>query len=72
MNRSHPQCWTEDHYEHTCQVPSGRRCIDCGEPAGTRWGPLWCPDCDVVRLDRCRAGFDEIAAALRHLHEEAP
>ena len=51
MSRSHPHCWTPDGYVHTCAEPSGRACIDCGEPAGTPWGPYWCPPCDVIRLD---------------------
>lgn len=63
-DRSHSQCWVDDHYEHQCQEPSGRTCIDCDETAGTWWGPYWCPDCDVKRLDRCSAGFAEIAAVF--------
>lgn len=44
MADAHPNC-TEG---HTCQVPSGRPCVErgCTEPAGTLWGPLWCPDHD--------------------------
>lgn len=49
MSKSHPKCWGPD--GHVCQQPSGRACIDCGKPAGTFWGPYWCPDCDVKRLD---------------------
>ena len=63
--RSHPNCWTGQGYEHTCHVPSGRTCLDCDQPAGTPWGPYWCPPCDVVRLDRVSAGMDEIASAPR-------
>ena len=62
----HPRCWRGDHYEHTeCVKPSGRACVDCGEPAGTLWGPMWCPDCDVKRLARISASFAEIEAATR-------
>ncbi len=60
--RSHPKCWTGDHYEHICQVPSGHPCVDCGAPAGTKWGPMWCPPCDVIRLDRVSASLEAIAA----------
>ena len=59
-DRSHPDCWTGERYAHTCARPSGRQCLDCGAPAGTRWGPGWCPDCDVRRLDRITDQFDEI------------
>jgi hypothetical protein len=65
MGRSHPGCWEGDRYVHiTCRNSSGRTCLDCDQPAGTLWGPYWCPDCDVKRLDRCSAGFAEIKAAF--------
>ena len=57
-DRSHPNCWTGDHYQHACHQPSGRPCVDCGAPAGTPWGPYWCPDCDVKRLDRITAQLE--------------
>ena len=52
---------------HKCQKPSGRVCIEspCPEPAGTFWGPYWCPDHDQARLDGISKGFDEIASAFR-------
>jgi hypothetical protein len=55
--KSHPQCHGPD--GHICQQPSGQQCIepDCRNPAGTIWGPLWCPDCDVERLDEIGAQF---------------
>lgn len=62
MSRAHPKCWLGDHYVHDCHEPSGRTCLDCDEPAGTPWGPYWCPDCDVRRLDRISAGFAAIQA----------
>lgn len=62
--QSHQQCWTGERYEHVCQVPSGRACVDCGAPAGTWWGPCWCPDCDVARLDRIFVSLDEIRSQL--------
>jgi hypothetical protein len=69
MSRSHPRCWTGEAYVHTCHEPSGRTCLDCDRPAGTPWGPYWCPDCDVKRLDRCTAGLMEIQAALDEQRE---
>ena len=59
-NRSHPMCWTGDRYEHRCQTPSGKDCIECGRPAGTLWGPYWCPDCDVIRLDRISSQMESL------------
>lgn len=67
---SHPDCWVCDHYEHHCLTPSGRECIACGKPAGTPWGPYWCPDCDVRRLDHISARLDEIAVAYGLAREE--
>lgn len=58
--RSHAMCWTGSEYEHQCQRPSGRRCINCGEPAGTLWGPIWCPPCDVIRLDSVSASLEAL------------
>ena len=31
------------------------------EPAGTPWGPYWCPACDVERLDRITAQLEDLA-----------
>jgi hypothetical protein len=50
--------------EHICSEPSGRRCAEqpCDKPAGTGWGPYWCPEHDKERLDRVSAGFASIQA----------
>lgn len=60
MSASHPDC---DHPDgHTCQAPSGRECVIpvCTEPAGTLWGPLYCPEHDAERLDHIAASLEEI------------
>ena len=59
---THPGCVRPN--GHVCQRPSGRVCVEdgCGEPAGTRWGPCWCPEHDAVRIDRIEAGFAAVAA----------
>jgi hypothetical protein len=56
---AHPDCQTPA--GHVCQKPSGRRCVDCNEPAGTLWGPYWCPDCDETRLNRVSAQIQALA-----------
>jgi hypothetical protein len=62
---AHPRC-TDG---HVCQKPSGAPCIEpgCNEPAGTLWGPLWCPDHDrerIARVDRnLRAILDEMRSS---------
>lgn len=55
---SHPNCSSG----HVCQKPSGRACIEteCGEAAGTLWGPYWCPEHDRERLDRITASLESI------------
>lgn len=64
MTRSHPNCWTGTEYWHRCHKPSGRTCLDCDKPAGTPWGPYWCPEHDVIRLDRISASLESIRAEL--------
>jgi len=60
---AHPNCADG----HTCFRPSGRVCIevDCDEAAGTRWGPLWCPEHDKQRLDRVSASLAAITESFR-------
>jgi len=57
---SHNICIDTGH--HVCQEPSGRAChvSECSEPAGTWWGPYWCPDHDQERLDRIEASLESI------------
>lgn len=57
---AHPQCVEAG--QHLCHEPSGRTCIEagCDEPAGTRWGPYWCPVHDKERIDRISASLREI------------
>jgi hypothetical protein len=62
VSTSHPNCWGPQ--GHICQVPSGKDCFDCGKPAGTAWGPYFCPDCDVKRLDKIEANLKSIQASL--------
>lgn len=62
MSQSHPKCHGPE--GHVCQKPSGRECFECGKPAGTWWGPYFCPDCDMARLDRISASLDKIEKDL--------
>ena len=34
--------------------------MECNEPAGTLWGPYWCPEHDKERLDRISRNLVEI------------
>lgn len=65
---SHPGC--SEATGHVCHQPSGLRCVEpgCEQPAGTRWGPHWCPDHDAERLDRISASL--VALARPRLTEE--
>jgi len=57
---SHPNCNSKA--GHVCQDLTGKTCWTdgCEEPAGTLWGPYWCPDHDAERLDRISAGMRSI------------
>lgn len=64
---AHPNCERKaDGIVHACQEPSGRVCIEngCDLPAGTHWGPYWCPDHDVERLDRITRNLEGLMAEL--------
>lgn len=50
--------------ERAALEPSGKACVECGKPAGTPWGPYFCPDCDDVRLARIDKGMREIGERL--------
>lgn len=43
---------------------TGKPCIDCGEPAGTYWGPYWCQPCNVKRMERIDRSFADIAESF--------
>ena len=60
MSGAHPTCWNDGVRDHSyCLAPSGQPCIEdgCTSEAGTLWGPHWCPEHDVERLDRIDAGL---------------
>ena len=61
---SHARCNRPD--GHVCQQPSGRTCYEqgCEKPAGTTWGPLWCPEHDADRIDRVSRQMQAITAEL--------
>ena len=65
MSGSHPKCQTPA--GHVCQKPSGRTCYEpgCDKPAGTLWGPCWCPDHDEERLNRIDARLEAILADMK-------
>lgn len=69
----HPACWNGVGYDHVdCLRPSGRTCVECDQPAGTLWGPYFCPACDVARLRTINAGLADILAAFPGIPEETP
>lgn len=49
--------------ERAALEPSGRTCIEpgCDKPAGTPWGPYWCPDHDDERIERIDRQLAQIA-----------
>lgn len=67
MNHIHPQCHGLE--GHICQQLSGFKCIerDCNKPAGTRWGPYWCPEHDAIRLARVDDALNRLMADIEAL-----
>lgn len=65
MTEAHQQC--VDAGEHVCLEPSGRNCVEpgCSEPAGTWWGPLWCPRHDKERIDRISNSLEQMFGESR-------
>lgn len=46
---------------------TGKPCVErgCGQPAGTAWSPLWCPACNIVRMNRIDASMRSLAGRGR-------
>lgn len=65
MNDSHPDCDPQ----HVCHRPSGRTCHTegCNQPAGTTWGPYWCPQHDKERLDRITASLEAMLGGMNQV-----
>lgn len=64
MSEAHQKC--VDNGSHICQQSSGRSCFEsgCDQPAGTDWGPYWCPEHDKDRIDRISASLEAISSSL--------
>jgi len=40
---------------------SGKLCIEgCGKPAGTAWSPLWCVECNILRMKRITESLNKL------------
>jgi hypothetical protein len=67
MMGAHPNC--QGPGGHVCQVPSNRLCYEpeCVEPAGTLWGPHWCPEHDQDRIERIGRQMQDLQSALGEL-----
>jgi len=44
---------------------TGKKCIECDNPAGTAWSRWWCFECNVKRMRRINASLDSIARSDR-------
>ena len=67
--KAHPQCRAAG--RHVCDAPNGDRCIGstvtgdgCMAEAGTWWGPHWCPDHDLERLDNIERQLEGLLDTL--------
>jgi hypothetical protein len=67
MTVAHPLC--QDAEGHVCQKPSGLACDSqpCGRPAGTHWGPYFCPEHDEARLVAIDTALQDISARLSRM-----
>jgi hypothetical protein len=44
---------------------TGKKCIEngCDKPAGTKWSPFWCWECNSKRLNYISSQFEKLAAS---------
>ncbi len=49
-----------NHDGNSSRYHTGKQCIEeqCDKPAGTRWSPFWCAQCNAERLDRISASLN--------------
>ena len=55
-----------DHAGNGPEHHTGEPCVEqgCERPAGTWWSPLWCHECNVVRMRRISRNLEGILADL--------
>ena len=58
---------------YSAEHRSGKQCVErgCNKPAGTLWGPLWCPEHDRQRLTRIGSFFESARIPALRQPEEA-
>jgi len=46
---------------------TGKKCIECkNKPAGTAWGPYWCFECNVKRMNRITTQLNQISEGFKN------
>ena len=67
--------YTDHNGRRVDQAPylTGTACVEvgCNEPAGTPWGPHWCPRHDTERIQRVTRGMERAKDALWSTRKEA-
>jgi hypothetical protein len=45
---------------------TGKKCIEsgCNNPAGTKWSPYWCFECNVKRIKRIDSQFAKMLVGI--------
>ena len=68
-----PEPFADPEHEGNSAVHhTGKKCYgvperpDCTNPAGTSWSPLWCFECNVIRIQRIG---DNLNAMLRNFED---
>lgn len=70
MSDTASRAFEDKHHElNSTKFHTGKPCIDCTNPAGTWWSPLWCFDCNVKRMKRIDRRLAEIEQALKEQRE---
>lgn len=54
------------HEGNGAKYHTGKSCIErgCDRPAGTKWSPLWCFECNVERMNRIDAALEKVGKWL--------
>ena len=59
-----------NHEGNSKKYHTGKSCIEgCGRPAGTKWSPYWCFECNVKRINRINSQLKQITKTNKSVRE---
>jgi hypothetical protein len=50
---------------NSAKYHTGKKCIDCDNPAGTAWSKLWCVECNIKRMDKITEQLDGMMKQMK-------